>query len=420
MKICMVEVCEDEDVGSIGAYFVAHHVRSLGHTVDMLRDTADGYDIELISVHHSTDFERLARLKKRAKHRIIGGHVMQNNPRPAIPFADVICIGEGETWIKQAVTLLEKYDNVDCLKELKGTIISKYFIAGDPIPPMNQERPLPINPPYLNRQNRRDQSWYIEIARGCPYRCHYCELGHSSSYRRYQAEHIKSLIDQIDTKLSRRINFFAPDEASHPNYNEIFDYIYHVKGYSANYSSMRIESVLHNGLPETMKTNHLIRCGIDGLTYETRFKVRKPISHEMILDYFKKIIDRGHTQFKMFMIFGYEWEKLADFDEFVGLIDDITKIPNQRNIKLRIKWTPFIPQPKTPLADSVARYDSAMVNRIKKWHEIMNIPSRSRGFFISNDGLMGHHEWKKQCEDVKGDEFRFTKHYSQNILHLPK
>ncbi len=403
LKICMIEACGEENAGSIGAWYVRHHANEAGFPVDMVRQPSKAYDVELISVHHCTDFERLAKMPKKAKWRIVGGHPMQNNPLPVIPFADAICIGEGESWIKQALPLLTKHNDISALSQLPGTIICKDWIAGKSrLPSPNIENPLPDNPPYLNRPNTLSAAWYVEIARGCPFACTFCELGHSTPYRYYNSEHIKKVLEEADINITRKINFYAPDEAAHPEYHEMFNYLQQ-RGYSAAFSSMRVDSILKRGLP-ALKKNALIRVGIDGLTEETRKKVKKPITDRMIIEYFRQFIDRGHIQFKMFFIIGYPWEQTADFDKFERLMKHIFAIPLKKNVRLRIKWTPFIPQPCTPLADTVPQYDYDLIDKINVWHALNARARRQPGWFVENDGLMGRASHKRQCELTAGDE----------------
>lgn len=401
LKICMVEVCEENDKGSIGAFYVKHHAELAGFPVDMLRNTKKGYDVELVSVHHCSDFERLSKLPKRAKWRIVGGHPMQNNPRPCIPFADAICVGEGETWIRKALTLLDETNDIKSLSVLPGTIITSLWKPENDVPKANFESPLPINPPYLNRPNTRSAAWYIEFARGCPFKCHYCELGHSVPYRAYDTEYLKTVIDQADTKITRKINPYAPDEASVPRYNELYEYL-NTKGYNAGFASMRVDSILKN-MPN-LKKNQLVRVGIDGLTEKTRFRVNKKITDEQIIEYFKVMIEKGHVTFKMFMIIGYPWDTIEDFKQFETLMINIKNLRLAKNVSLRIKWTPFIPQPCTPLANAIPNYTFEMYQKIEMWHALNRRPKLEPGFFIENDGIMSLASHKKQCNLTNGNE----------------
>ena len=177
LKVGMRELCDENDAGSPGAFFIAHHVRLAGYDIDYPAKTNTHYDIELLSIHHSSDFPRLLDLPKIAPLRLIGGHPMQNNPLPVIRFCDAVFIGEGETAIKTALRNIEAH-GIDALHGEPGWIVSKFWKQGDKIPATVIEKTLPEeNPAYLNHAGTKSAAWYIEIARGCPYKCLYCELG---------------------------------------------------------------------------------------------------------------------------------------------------------------------------------------------------------------------------------------------------
>ncbi len=402
MRVCMMEPCADADAGSIGAFYIREHARRAGYAVDVLRRPKAGYDVELISVHHCTDYPRVAALPKLARWRILGGHPMVNNPRPVIPFADAICVGEGESWIGPALRALEATNKIESLAALPGTIICPEHRRGDPLPPANVERPLPDNPPYLNRPGTLSAAWYVEIARGCPYSCHFCELGHSTPFRLYSEDHLRGVLAQADTSITRKINFYAPDEASHPKYHELYAHL-RERGFAAGFSSMRIDSVLRRGLPD-IPPNMLIRVGIDGMSEEVRQRVNKPISDDSIVRYFSMMLERGHVNFKTFFIWAYPWEKAADFEGFERLMKRVMALPLRTNVSLRIKWTPFIPQPCTPLGGEKPRFDYRMFDRINVWHALNARPRRNPGWYIENDGMMSAATHRRQCEYTLGDE----------------
>ena len=400
LNCCIIEPARKNDTGSIGAFFVAESARKAGHTVDVISADSNvtGYDVELVSIHHPADYPRLKKLKKHGHIRIIGGHITYNNPRPVIKFADYICMGDGETWIIKALALL---DAGKTLQDLEGTIVSESWVDGSELPDCVFEKTIE-NPPYLNRAGTRSAAWYIEIARGCPFSCHYCELGHSMPYRFRKKDTVIEQIGALDLSKAKKIVFFAPDEASHPSY---FDFIEVAKarGVGQRYGSYRLDMVLKlGGLP--IQSNQLVRVGIDGLTEETRRRVNKPLSNDDIVGFYRLMLSQGHVRFKMFQMIGHPWEKLSDFDEFENLINKITQLPTKKNISLRIKWTPLIPQPITPLSGAVPKYDLFMAEKVKVFHEKYALPQYRPGFFIDFDGLMSKSSHSRQVEMTQGDE----------------
>lgn len=408
MRMCMIEPGEPENRGSMGARYVMNAIEAAGFRVDYLEPDADadGYDVELVSVHHCTDFPKLKSLRHRAPIRILGGHPTTNNIRPAIPFADVICVGEGESWIVHAITRIAAGGGIADLADLPGTIISSRWRPGDTVPTSNTVDPLPKHPPYLNRAGEgHNATWYLEMARGCPFRCHYCELGWAWKYRPQEKAYLLDCVDRIDTSQSNRISLFAPDEASHPAYAEVLGRI-HERKLVTSFGSMRLDVIVKKDLP--LKPNMLIRVGLDGLTEATRQRINKPIKDEDVVNYFRYMNDRGHSNFKIFMVFGYPWERPEDFDEFAALWDRIVRIRRKVNAHVRVKFTPFIPQPSTPLGDSVPNYDPETVSRILEWFAMVKSPYDRPGWFVANDGVMSARSHALQCRLTSGDEHTLT------------
>ena len=400
MIISLSEVCEPKDKGSMGAQYVAWSLENAGYTVN--KEDYNPCDIELLSVHHVSDYERLKKIPKRGKIRIVGGHPCAVNPRPIIPFADVICVGEGETWVVDALKRLEKSFDLDSLKDLSGTIICKDWKKENDIPKPNIEKGVPDHPAYLNKAiEGHAQTWYLEIARGCPWACHYCELGNTLKYRHRKTEQIIEKLEGLDKKITKKISFFAPDIASHPGYDEILRTSQKM-GFITQFGSMRVEQIMKKNIP--LKGNMLVRVGMDGLSEETRFKVGRKQTDVDFIRYFRKMSEDGHTNFKIFMIVGYPWETEKDLDCWIKLMSKISQIDRRTNAHVRIKITPFIPQPTTPLKDSKAKYDMILIKRMEEWIKKWK-PKRTPGWFFEQDGcVMSWKNWKKQCELTNGDE----------------
>lgn len=409
MRACFWEAAEADQRGSMGAHYVLQAARAAGLQVDLVtpEDDVGGYDLELVSVHHCSDMPIVRDVPRRGRIRIAGGHVMANNPRPIIPFADVVCIGEGETWITQAVARLREDFRPAALSELPGAVVTESWVKGSQLPPPAVEPSCPKNPPYLNRSGEgHSATWYLELARGCPFSCHYCELGWSvPKYRPQDTEWILEQIDSIDTSQSNRISLYAPDEASHKGYGRILQRI-HDRGMVTAFGSMRLDRIVKLDLP--LKANMLIRVGLDGLSEETRFKVNKPIKDADVVNYFRFMVERGHRNFKMFMVFAYPWERPSDFDCWARMMGHVLSLPTDANCHLRVKFTPFIPQPSTPLKDAEPNYSEAMVQRINDWFANHAKPYKNPGWYVKSDGILSRRSHARQVELTRGDETLLT------------
>jgi radical SAM superfamily enzyme YgiQ (UPF0313 family) len=406
VRLCLIEATTPENRGSMGAQYILSSLRAAGYRPEVTtletHASAGPFDIELVSVHHCTDFPRLAALPRRGKVRIVGGHPSTNNIRPAIPFADVLCIGEGEEWVVRAVDRLAAGGQPRDLADLPGTIVRSQWEYGAPIPATNTVEPLPKHPPYLNRAGEgHAPNWYLEMARGCPFACHYCELGWAWKYRPQDTDYLLAAIDRIDTRRSKRISLFAPDEASHPGYAACLERI-HARGLITSFGSMRLDAIVRQNLP--LRPNMLVRVGLDGLTEETRFRVKKPIRDRDVVEYFRYMSERGHANFKVFVVCCYPWEKPHDVDAFAQVFEQVRRIPRKASAHVRMKFTPFIPQPSTPLGDQPPSYDPEIIGRILQWLAQVKAPRSLPGWYFANDGIMSARSHALQCQLTLGDE----------------
>jgi hypothetical protein len=148
----------------------------------------------------------------------------------------------------------------------------------------------------------------------------------------------------------------------------------------------------------------LIRVALDGISEATRKRVGRNISNQSVYDYFRFMSDRGHCNFKIFQIFGYPWETLEDWDEWEWLWSRIASIPRKKNAHVRIKFTPLIPQPSTPLGDCQPVYDERLVARIQQWFASVGQPLQRPGWWVESDGIMSAHSHALQCRLSTGDE----------------
>lgn len=392
-----------ESVGAVGSYgfwLVRRAATQAGHTVHAKSDGGT-YDCELVSVHHCLDFPRLARMKKIAPIRIVGGHPLAANPRPVIPHADVVLLGEGEEWIVDALAVLAGGGCAEDLDGMTGTIVTSNWTAGDDLPRPVFSRRLPATEPYLAPGGEgHARNWYIEVARGCPYSCKFCSLGNLAPYRVKHRRDVIAELDMVDRSQSHKVTFMAPDEASHPGMAQFLDAL-KPRRLTSMFGSMRIEQIEKHSIKP--KPNMLIRMGIDGLSERLRFDTGKKITNSHIIKFFERMHD--HANFKFFMIIGYPGETEADWREWADVMKVVLDTPRKANGHLRIKWTPLMPQPGTPYEDVEIQYPREMSRRVYEWHGQHRIPLREPGFYVRQDGdVMGPRGWKKQIELAHGDE----------------
>ena len=117
------------------------------------------------------------------------------------------------------------------------------------------------------------------------------------------------------------------------------------------------------------------------------------------------MVAQGHVNFKIFQMFAHSWENpKADFAKWERLMNIVFAIPLEKAVSLRVKWTPLIPQPVTPLAEDKAIYHQETARLIKAWHERVRQPKSQPGWHVECDGIMSAKSHARQITLTHGDE----------------
>lgn len=109
---------------------------------------------------------------------------------------------------------------------------------------------------------------------------------------------------------------------------------------------------------------------LDGLSESTRKRVCKPVDDEQIVDKLTWCLHRvsGIMRLKVFMIVGYPWETAASVrDDLLHLRDVLSRVrpgPQGGRIMMLVTWTPFSPEPLTPMEDNPANIET-------NWRDIL-------------------------------------------------
>ncbi len=353
-----------------------------------------------MSIHHVKDLPYLEELPAEfLEHNIVigGGHTM-NNPWPYLKYCDAVFVGEAETEIAGIIEsaraadtkhevrkALYRHPNVATVEKVGSCSVRKRYAES-----------IEGNPIYLNKSNAEGHAdtWYIEMARGCRSKCFYCELGWTNPYREIAAENAIGKIDSLDMTQSNRVNIFGPDDASYSHYNEVHDRIIE-RGLQMNFGSMRFDTLKNLALRH--KKNFLFRFGLDAFTDEGRRIVNKHITWDEVIRDTVEMARAGFTLFKYFVIFGYPWEGMEEFRCFSAKLYELDRRLHfrARPIILRLKFTPLIPQPLTPLEDLIPNYPIDIAIEIEKL--FVYAKYQMTHIALQNDGMLQPENYYKQA-----------------------
>jgi hypothetical protein len=109
---------------------------------------------------------------------------------------------------------------------------------------------------------------------------------------------------------------------------------------------------------------------LDGLSEATRKRICKPVDDDQIVDKLSWCLHRvsGIMRLKVFMIVGYPWETAQSvWEDLLHLRDVLGRVrpgPSDGRIMMLVTWTPFSPEPLTPMEDEPA-------NITTNWRDIL-------------------------------------------------
>lgn len=280
-------------------------------------------DIILVTVSSQQGISRVrGRLKKiknkRAKIIIGGGGAYA----PAVfdKTADIVCVGEGTNFIR---TLLNnEYDRLAYLPE--SWIPNE---TREVIPNID----FPWNLPPLKHP---DGTVRVFGARGCKYRCLFCQTGWENTYRTnpdlYKLQYQISRLENNGARVAIITNDGAEESVNVSGQQE--------------FVSMRLHNLMRL-MPLTRNQTKSVRIGVEGISERLRLAVGKPVGNDDLLSTTFDLLS-NKVGVRWFFIPGLPGEIDGDYDDLKYLVRQLKRLP--RGVVM-MNFHSFIPQPATPL-----------------------------------------------------------------------
>jgi len=301
---------------------------------------------------------------------IIVGGGMANCCEPIADFVDVFLLGEGEEAIVELAELVKVQKKTGATRrEILDAIAGRFDWAY--VPEFHDGRklhnavvqdfdsaPVPLAPivPFVQAVHERVS---VEIMRGCPGRCRFCQASFCRRPIRYRSvgkiiEITKACYEAtgFDT-----VSLLSLSTADYPDLEELVARLhehFHDKHVGLSLPSLRVDKQLKM-LPEVLTSVRKggLTIAVEAAGEHLRRIVNKPLKDEDLFDAVEAAYRSGWQRLKLYFMVGLPGETLEDVERIVDLSFELGKLRKKVDnktgqINITVSW--FVPKPHTPLA----------------------------------------------------------------------
>ena len=205
--------------------------------------------------------------------------------------------------------------------------------------------------PILSEESFFQNTFIIELSRGCFNRCGFCVASYLNLPVRFVD--YETIIYNIDLglKYTNKIALLGALISAHPKFNDICDYIYNriVNGdkIEMSVSSLRADAIT----PQVIKTlsaagQKHTTIAIEAASERLRKVVNKNLTEKQIFESVKIAKDGGLKGIKIYSMIGLPTETQEDINEFIRLAKDLKE--KNKGFDITFSFSTFVPKPHTP------------------------------------------------------------------------
>lgn len=352
------------------------------------------FDLIAFSVSYENDYPNLLTILEKAKlplgfkdrgipHPLViaGGVAFFLNPEPLASFVDCFLIGEAEAILPRFFNAVShdllSQDRTSCLKtlarEVPGVYVpSLYRTEYNSDGTLNAFEPIADVPHKIERQYVKelsftptcssiitpntifDNTFLMEVSRGCPHGCRFCAAGFVYRPPRFRPFSILKECMEQGTSKTNKIGFVGAAVSDLPDLNKICGWEFE-KDARISFSSLRADA-LTSELLSILKKSKTKTATIapDAGSDHMRNVINKGISETDILDAAEKIVAAGIPNLKLYFMVGLPTETLDDVEAIVTLCKKIkhrflkSSRAKKRMGEITVSLNSFVPKPFTP------------------------------------------------------------------------
>jgi len=299
---------------------------------------------------------------------IIAGGGMSNCCEPIAEFIDLFLLGDGEEAVVQLAELIRAEKKFGATKnEILSSIANKFdwayvpeFHAGQRLHNAvvedfdNSSVPLAPIVPFVQAVHERVS---IEIMRGCPGRCRFCQASFCRRPIRYRS--VKRILDIAKACYHSTgydtVTLLSLSSADYPDLEELVAGLhayFHDKHVGLSLPSLRVDRQLKM-LPELLTS---VRKGgmtiaVEAASETLRQIINKPLKDEDLYAAVEAAYRSGWQRLKLYFMVGLPGETEEDVRRIVELSFQLAKLRKKVDgktgqINAAVSW--FVPKPHTP------------------------------------------------------------------------
>ncbi|MBX9694781.1 MAG: radical SAM protein, partial [Cyanobacteria bacterium] len=319
---------------------------------------------------------------------VIAGGPGAQNPELLAPFVDLFVIGDGEPSLPRVSELWKELQGSGLSREEKLARIAasvdwayvprfyepEYDDAGiqtglirtrDDVPAAIKpcvvhdylaESPLPTRPivPFVETAHERIA---IEIMRGCPWQCRFCQSTVIKRPLRYRPVEsiVSAALEAYRNTGYDEISLLSLSTSDYPEFERLVERMSEVftpLGVKISLPSLRITEMLKK-IPALLQEGR--RSGLtlapEVARDDMRSQIRKPINNEDLYEGCREAFKRGWRKVKLYFMCGLPGERAVDLDGIIDMAETIARIGKDvtgRYMEVTASVSNFVPKPHTP------------------------------------------------------------------------